>query len=87
MPRFVRIAEVWCLRGQFALQVSPIVGILWLIGWEIGEDVDEYLVGKMEYCETVRNLSIPSERERGYIGLSDLHAHAGFLQECPVAGS
>ena len=59
------------------MQIHSAVGILRLVGWEVGEDVDEYLIGKLEYWEVmVDGLELcPFSAERKcYLGLSGLYA-------------
>jgi hypothetical protein len=51
MPRFVCAAKVPRFRGEPAVLVDSVVGAFQLEGGEIGEHVDEYLIGELEYCE------------------------------------
>jgi hypothetical protein len=51
MPRFVCAAKVPRLCGESAVLVDSVVGAFQLKGGEIGEHVDEDLIGELEYCE------------------------------------
>ena len=51
MSRSVRAAKVPRLCSESAVLVDSVVGAFQLEGREIGEHVDEDLVGELEYCE------------------------------------
>lgn len=53
LSRSVYAAEARQAPDGFVPQVDSVVGILGLIGWEIGENVNENLVRKLEYCGVV----------------------------------
>lgn len=46
-------AKIPCVYDDPVVLVDSVVGVFQSEGGEIGEYVDEYLVGKVEYCEAV----------------------------------
>lgn len=53
MSRFVPVAEVSRVYDGSVVLVDSVVGVLQPEGGEVGEHVDEYLVGKLEHYEVV----------------------------------
>ena len=65
MPRFARVAEGSRVQDESAAIVNTVVNLIQPRGGEIGEHVDEYFVGNLEYWEAVvrPNSNEPHEGE------------------------
>ena len=80
-PHPVHLVEGLRLCIEPAVHVNSVVDVFRSVDLEIGEDVDEYLVRKLEYYEAVvgsGGVSSLSERKMHYLGSSGSQACAGL---------